>query len=179
MKSRETLIRLKKFQVDEKRRRVAQIEGMIAERQLPRNRKFTSATRPSVAANDIWKEGCTSASGAIVSTIIAATAYQMLKAKATFNQADYVALGIGMALPYVLLAWFPGWRRCLPAPGPWLVRFKQLLAFPLYATVIWLAWVLGSQRDNDAVLRLLAVLLAAAPGRGWDFSEGRAQPLPG
>ncbi len=71
----------------------------------------------------------------------------------------FVALGIGMALPYVLLAWFPGWRKRLPRPGPWLARFKQLLAFPLYATVIWLAWVLGAQRDNDAVLRLFAVLL--------------------
>jgi thiol:disulfide interchange protein DsbD len=71
----------------------------------------------------------------------------------------FVALGLGMALPYVLLAWFPGWRARLPRSGAWLVRFKQLLAFPLYATVIWLAWVLGSQRDNDAVLRLLAVLL--------------------
>ena len=71
----------------------------------------------------------------------------------------FVALGIGMALPYVLLAWFPGWRRRLPRPGPWLERFKQTLAFPLYATVIWLAWVLGAQRDNDALLRLLIVLL--------------------
>jgi thiol:disulfide interchange protein DsbD len=64
-----------------------------------------------------------------------------------------------MALPYVLLAWFPGWRARLPKPGPWLARFKQLLAFPLYATVIWLAWVLGAQRDNDAVLRLFVALL--------------------
>ncbi len=71
----------------------------------------------------------------------------------------FVALGIGMALPYVLLAWFPGWRRRLPRPGPWLGRLKELLAFPLYATVIWLAWVLGAQRDNDAVLRLFVVLL--------------------
>ncbi len=71
----------------------------------------------------------------------------------------FVALGIGMALPYVLLAWFPGWRRRLPRPGPWLERFKQVLAFPLYATVIWLAWVLGAQRDNDAVVRLLFALL--------------------
>ena len=47
------------------------------------------------------------------------------------------------------------------SPGPWLERFKQLLAFPLYATVIWLAWVLGAQRDNDAVLRLLVALLGA------------------
>jgi thiol:disulfide interchange protein DsbD len=78
----------------------------------------------------------------------------------TLMLAVFVVLGLGMALPYVLLAWFPGWRRRLPAPGPWLVRFKQLLAFPLYATVIWLAWVLGAQRDNDAVLRLFASLLA-------------------
>ena len=71
----------------------------------------------------------------------------------------FIALGIGMALPYVLLAWFPQWRRRLPRSGPWLLRLKQLLAFPLYATVIWLAWVLGAQRDNDAVVRLLAALL--------------------
>jgi thiol:disulfide interchange protein DsbD len=74
--------------------------------------------------------------------------------------AVFVALGAGMALPYALLAWFPGWRRRLPRPGPWLERFKQLLAFPLYGTVIWLAWVLGAQRDNDAVVRLLLSLLA-------------------
>ncbi len=73
--------------------------------------------------------------------------------------AVFIALGVGMALPYVLLAWFPGWRRRLPRPGPWLERFRQLLAFPLYATVIWLAWVLGAQRDNDAVVRLLVALL--------------------
>jgi thiol:disulfide interchange protein DsbD len=71
----------------------------------------------------------------------------------------FVALGIGMALPYVLLAWFPGWRRRLPRPGAWLERFKQVLAFPLYGTVIWLGWVLGAQRDNDSLLRLLIVLL--------------------
>jgi thiol:disulfide interchange protein DsbD len=71
----------------------------------------------------------------------------------------FVALGVGMALPYVLFAWFPGWRRRLPRPGPWLERFRQVLAFPLYATVIWLAWVLGAQRDNDALLRLMFALL--------------------
>jgi thiol:disulfide interchange protein DsbD len=71
----------------------------------------------------------------------------------------FVALGIGMAAPYVTLALIPGWRRRLPQSGPWLQRFKQVLAFPLYATVIWLAWVLGAQRDNDAVVRLLLALL--------------------
>jgi len=71
----------------------------------------------------------------------------------------FVALGVGMALPYVTLALLPGWRSRLPRSGPWLSRLKQLLAFPLYATVIWLAWVLGAQRDNDAVVRLLLALL--------------------
>ena len=74
----------------------------------------------------------------------------------------FVALGLGMALPFVLLAWFPGWRRVLPRPGAWMERLKQLLAFPLYATVAWLAWVLGAQVDNDAVVRLLATLVVVA-----------------
>jgi thiol:disulfide interchange protein DsbD len=85
-----------------------------------------------------------------------------LTAPAASMLAVFVALGAGMALPYVLFAWFPGWRRHLPRPGPWLSRFKQVLAFPLYATVIWLAWVLGAQRDNDALLRLLIALLGFA-----------------
>ena len=82
-----------------------------------------------------------------------------MAAPATTMLVIFVALGLGMALPYVLLAWFPGWRRRLPRPGPWLEHFKQVLAFPLYATVIWLVWVLGAQRDNDALLRLLLALL--------------------
>jgi thiol:disulfide interchange protein DsbD len=76
--------------------------------------------------------------------------------------AVFIALGVGMALPYVLLAWFPAWRRALPRPGAWMLRFKQLLAFPLYATVAWLAWVLGTQIDVDAVLRLAFALVAVA-----------------
>lgn len=74
--------------------------------------------------------------------------------------AVFTALGVGMALPYVLLAWFPSWRRHVPRSGPWLAHVKQLLAFPLYGTVIWLVWVLGAQRDNDSVVRLLFALLA-------------------
>jgi thiol:disulfide interchange protein/DsbC/DsbD-like thiol-disulfide interchange protein len=76
--------------------------------------------------------------------------------------AVFTALGAGMALPYLVLACFPGWRTKLPRPGPWMLRLKQLLAFPLYATVIWLAWVLGAQLDNDAVARLFVVLLLLA-----------------
>jgi thiol:disulfide interchange protein DsbD len=88
----------------------------------------------------------------------------------------FVALGVGMALPYFLLAWFPQWRRVLPRPGPWLVRLRQVLAFPLYATVAWLAWVLAAQIGVDAVLRLGLVLvlvaLALFAWRAWR-SAGR------
>jgi thiol:disulfide interchange protein DsbD len=76
--------------------------------------------------------------------------------------AIFTALGAGMALPYLLLAFFPAWRSKLPKPGPWMQRLRQVLAFPLYGTVIWLAWVLSIQLDNDAVARLLAALLLIA-----------------
>ena len=74
----------------------------------------------------------------------------------------FAALGLGMALPFVLLTWYPGWRRMLPKPGAWMERLKQFLAFPLYATVAWLVWVLGAQVDNDAVVRLLVTLVVVA-----------------
>jgi thiol:disulfide interchange protein DsbD len=76
--------------------------------------------------------------------------------------AIFAMLGVGMALPYALLALFPAWQRRLPRPGAWMLRFKQLLAFPMFATVAWLTWVLGAQIDNDAVLRLMLMLLALA-----------------
>jgi DsbC/DsbD-like thiol-disulfide interchange protein/cytochrome c biogenesis protein CcdA len=59
----------------------------------------------------------------------------------------FTALGLGMALPYVALAAAPGWRRHLPKPGPWMPRLKRWLAVPLYATVLWLAWVFAQQID--------------------------------
>jgi thiol:disulfide interchange protein/DsbC/DsbD-like thiol-disulfide interchange protein len=90
----------------------------------------------------------------------------------------FVALGLGMALPYALLAWFPGWRRLLPRPGAWMERLKQALAFPLYATVAWLVWVLGAQLDNDAVVRLLVTLVSVALAlwawRVFKVGHGRA-----
>jgi thiol:disulfide interchange protein DsbD len=70
----------------------------------------------------------------------------------------FTALGVGMALPYVVLCAVPGWLRLLPRPGRWLETFKQLMAFPLLATVVWLFWVLGQQAGIGAVAALLAGL---------------------
>ena len=68
-----------------------------------------------------------------------------LSESATAALAVFAALGIGMALPYVILSWNPAWLRWLPRPGRWMLRFKQALAIPLYATVLWLGWVLALQ----------------------------------
>jgi thiol:disulfide interchange protein DsbD len=54
----------------------------------------------------------------------------------------FLALGLGLAAPYLLATMIPGWQRVLPRPGPWMDLVKQLLAFPLYGTVAWLLWVL-------------------------------------
>jgi thiol:disulfide interchange protein/DsbC/DsbD-like thiol-disulfide interchange protein len=74
----------------------------------------------------------------------------------------FAMLGVGMAVPVLLLAHFPALLRKLPRPGAWMETFKQVLAFPLYATVAWLTWVLGAQAGNDAVLGLLAGLVLIA-----------------
>ncbi|MBL8386549.1 MAG: thioredoxin family protein [Burkholderiales bacterium] len=74
------------------------------------------------------------------------------------------ALGVGMAAPYVLLAWFPAWLKRLPRPGPWLATFKQFLAFPMYATVVWLAWVLLLQLGPNAIIWFGAALVLIGLG---------------
>jgi thiol:disulfide interchange protein DsbD len=71
-------------------------------------------------------------------------------------------LGLGMALPYAALVLLPGWRHRLPRPGPWMLRLKQALAFPMFATVVWLVWVLGLQAGIDGAAQALLALLGLA-----------------
>jgi thiol:disulfide interchange protein len=63
----------------------------------------------------------------------------------------FVALGFGMALPFLLFSFVPALARMLPRPGSWMLTFRQFLAFPLYATAVWLLWVLGRQTSADAM----------------------------
>jgi len=76
--------------------------------------------------------------------------------------AVFAALGLGMALPYLAIALLPGLAQRLPRPGVWMQHFKVAMAFPMFATVVWLAWVLGQQVGIDGVAALLGVLVAAA-----------------
>ena len=76
--------------------------------------------------------------------------------------AVFAALGLGMALPYMALTVAPGWRRHLPRPGAWMERLKQGLAFPMFATAVWLLWVLGQQSGVGAMARVLMALVGLA-----------------
>ncbi|HEX9982188.1 MAG TPA: protein-disulfide reductase DsbD domain-containing protein [Thermoanaerobaculia bacterium] len=93
----------------------------------------------------------------------AALGYAMTQSAAT-SMLIFTALGAGMAAPYVALSTWPALLRFLPRPGAWMVRFRQVTAFPLFATVAWLAWVFGHQTGIDGVLRLLLGLTLLALG---------------
>jgi thiol:disulfide interchange protein len=96
--------------------------------------------------------------------------------------AVFVALGLGFAAPFTLLAFTPALLRRLPRPGVWMDTLRHALAFPMYAAAAWLVWVLAQQTDSEGLARVLtaAVLLAlcvwlfgfaqrrrAAGGRGF------------
>jgi thiol:disulfide interchange protein DsbD len=74
----------------------------------------------------------------------------------------FVAMGLGLAAPYLLASFVPAVARLLPHPGPWMVTLRQLLAFPMLATVVWLLWVLGQQTSLDAAMFALGGLLLLA-----------------
>jgi len=95
-----------------------------------------------------------------------------LTQNAVIGLAVFTALGLGLSAPYVILASSPALLRRLPRPGPWLETLKQSLAFPLYATVVWLLWVLGRQAGTDLVSLVLLFVVGVALA-GW--MAGRAQ----
>ncbi len=97
--------------------------------------------------------------------------------------AVFAALGLGFAAPFTLLAFSPALMRRLPRPGAWMDVFRKALAFPMYATAAWLAWVLAQQAGPAGLARLFAAALALAFA-AWLFglgqrrrTQGRAAPV--
>jgi thiol:disulfide interchange protein DsbD len=74
----------------------------------------------------------------------------------------FAAMGLGLALPYLAASFVPAVSRLLPRPGPWMHTLRRLLAFPMFATVAWLVWVLGQQSGIDGAGTLLALLVCMA-----------------
>ena len=71
----------------------------------------------------------------------------------------FLALGFGLALPFLLLSYFPILSNILPKPGAWMDKIKEALAFPMYITAAWLIWVFTNQVGSDAGLMLLIGLI--------------------
>ncbi|MBT2324826.1 thioredoxin family protein [Variovorax paradoxus] len=87
----------------------------------------------------------------------------------------FAALGFGLALPYLVAGFVPAVARLLPRPGAWMHTLRRLLAFPMFATVAWLVWVLGQQSGIDGAGALLGLLVCLA-AIVWAFTlRGRTR----
>lgn len=79
-----------------------------------------------------------------------------LSQPAPIVMAVFIVVGIGLAAPFVLLSFTPAFAKVLPKPGRWMETFRQVLAFPMFITVLWLLWVLAGQSDAEGVIAVLA-----------------------
>jgi thiol:disulfide interchange protein DsbD len=87
--------------------------------------------------------------------------------------AVFVALGVGFALPFLLLGLWPRLLAFVPKPGAWMLTFKQFLAFPMYAASAWLVWVLAQQAGPRGVALVSAAMIALALA-AWLWSVTRS-----
>lgn len=101
----------------------------------------------------------------------AALAYAFL-APGAIAMLVFLMLGLGLALPFLLIGFIPALARFLPKPGAWMETMKQLLAFPMYATSAWLVWVLVQQRGADA-FGLWALAAIALTLTLWAWTRAR------
>lgn len=79
----------------------------------------------------------------------------------------FAGLGLGLALPFLLIAYVPALRTRLPRPGAWMDRFRRIMAVPMFLTALWLAWVLGRQTGVDGLLIGIAAAMGAALLLWW------------
>ena len=84
------------------------------------------------------------------------------------------ALGLGLALPFLALGWFPAMRDRLPRPGAWMERLQRILSLPMFATAVGLAWVLGRQTGSDAMALGLAATVGVGLALWWGGARQRA-----
>jgi DsbC/DsbD-like thiol-disulfide interchange protein/cytochrome c biogenesis protein CcdA len=81
--------------------------------------------------------------------------------------AVFAGLGLGLALPFLLLGYLPALRRRLPKPGPWMERFQRILSLPMFLTALGLAWILGRQSGVDGMALGLGAALLLGLGLWW------------
>jgi thiol:disulfide interchange protein len=81
--------------------------------------------------------------------------------------AVFGGLGLGLALPFLLLGFVPALRSRLPRPGPWMERLRRILALPMFVTALGLAWILGRQAGVDGMTLGLAAALVIGTALWW------------
>jgi thiol:disulfide interchange protein len=101
-----------------------------------------------------------------------------LAAPAVTALAVFVALGLGFAAPFILLGLWPRALAFLPKPGPWMLIFKQALAFPMYGAAAWLVWVLAQEAGPRGVVLVLGAMIALALA-AWLWTATRGAALRG
>lgn len=74
----------------------------------------------------------------------------------------FMALGLGLSLPYLLIGYVPATRRFFPKAGAWMVTFRSFLAFPMFATMVWMVWILSIQSGSTGVLLALTPMVLIA-----------------
>jgi thiol:disulfide interchange protein DsbD len=90
----------------------------------------------------------------------------------------FLGLGFGLAAPFTLFTFIPPLFRLMPRPGPWMVVLRSILAFPMYGSAAWLAWVFALQAGVNAEALLLAAAVAAGfAAWAWGLSQQSARPL--
>ena len=105
-----------------------------------------------------------------------------LSGSAVQTMAIFSAMGVGLALPYVLIACSPTVARLMPRPGAWMDVLKQALAFPMYGAAVWMLWTVSQEAGSTGVgltalglvLIGLAAWLVSLPGQGWGRRISRA-----
>jgi thiol:disulfide interchange protein DsbD len=87
----------------------------------------------------------------------------------------FLAAGLGLAFPFVVLCWNPRLLKLLPKPGAWMEKFKNAMGFPMLATAVWLMWVSSSREDDALWLGLFLVALALAAWIWGQFVQSGAR----
>jgi len=88
------------------------------------------------------------------------------------GMAIFIAMALGLAAPYVALSFSPALARRLPKPGAWMERFRQLLAFPVFAASAYFIWVLSAQTGRAGLaLALTGLVLLALAARLWEWGR--------
>lgn len=100
----------------------------------------------------------------------AALGYALIQ-PATIAIIVFLMLGLGLAFPYLLLSFVPALGRIMPKPGIWMETFKQILAFPMFVTALWLFWIVGQQLGATSMFIGLLSALAVAFAL-WAYGKG-------